>query len=66
MKNAAVFALALLVSSSAMAQSSFAAADPEPTATASEPMKTKPAKKPHHKHQRHSVNIKAHKAHSAS
>ncbi|MEK4034686.1 hypothetical protein WOC76_10380 [Methylocystis sp. IM3] len=63
MKNAALFAFALLIAAAGMAQPSFAATGEEPAAAASEPMKTKPAKHKHHKHERHSALTKAHKAH---
>ncbi len=63
MKNAALFAFALLIAGAGMAQPSFAASSEEPAAAASEPMKTKPVKHKHHKHDRHASLTKAHKAH---
>lgn len=65
MKNAVLFAFALLVAGAGMAQPSFAAAGNEPAATTSEPMKTKPVKRHLHKHDRHSHNLKAHRTHRA-
>ncbi len=62
MKNAALFAFALLIAGAGMAQPSFAAGE-QPAAAATEPMKAKPVKHKHHKHERHSAITKAHKAH---
>ncbi len=63
MKNAALLAFALLLGSAAMATPSFAASGSEPTTSATEPTKAKPAK--HHK-QHHSMNLKAHKHHKTA
>lgn len=63
MKNAALFAFALLIAGATMAQPTYAAGSAEPGAAASEPMKAKPAKHKHHgqKHEHHTHNMKAHK-----
>ncbi len=63
MKNAVLFACALLVGAAAIATPSFAASGSEPAASATEPMKAKTVK--HHK-QRHSLNLKAHRTHKAA
>jgi hypothetical protein len=65
MKKAVRFAVALIISAAGFAQPSFAAPNTEPSATATEPMKAKPAVRKSHKHERHTSITKAHKAHRA-